>query len=67
MSKLLLTYLFNFLNARQLALRHIHSLTHFNTKLRSRVAWIRSSLLVKIQWQKHHYISEHRCGSVWDL
>jgi hypothetical protein len=34
----------------------------FNTVLRRHVAWIRSSLLVKIQWRKHHYISEHRCG-----
>ncbi len=25
----------------------------FNTILRRLVAWIRSSLLVKIQWQKH--------------
>ncbi len=39
----------------------------FNTVLRRCVAWIRSSLLVKIQWQKHHYISEHGCYSVRDL
>jgi hypothetical protein len=31
------------------------------------VAWIRSSLLVKLQWQEHDYISEHRCGSVREL
>jgi hypothetical protein len=39
----------------------------FNAVLRRCVAWIRSSLLVKIQWQKHHYIAEHGCGSVRDL
>ena len=22
---------------------------------------------MKIQWQKHHYLSQHRCGSVRDL
>ncbi len=33
---------------------------NFNTVFRRCVAWIRSSLFVKIQWQKHHYISEHR-------
>jgi hypothetical protein len=38
--------------------------TCFNSVLRRLVAWIRSSLLVKIQWQKHHYTSEHGCYSV---
>ncbi len=34
--------------------------------LRRLVAWIRSILLLKIQWWKRHYITEHRCGSVLD-
>ncbi len=32
--------------------------TGFNTVLKSLVAWIRSSLLQKIQWLKHYYLSE---------
>ncbi len=37
---------------------------HFNTVLRRLVAWIRSSLLLKIQWWKRHYIYKHGCESV---
>ena len=40
------------------------AVTNFNTVLKSLVAWIRSSLLLKIQWLKHHYLSEHGCYSV---
>ncbi len=43
------------------------SMLIFNTILRRLVAWIRSSLLLKIQWWKRHYISEHGRGSVRDL
>ena len=39
-------------------------ITTFNTVLKRLVVWIRSSLLLKIQWLKHHYLSEHGCYSV---
>jgi hypothetical protein len=28
---------------------------------------VKISLLLKIQWREHDYLSEHRCGSVWEL
>ncbi len=39
----------------------------FNTILKRLVAWISSSLLLKIQWYEHHYLSEHGCHSVWEF
>jgi hypothetical protein len=33
----------------------------FYTVLRRLVAWIRSSLLLKIQWKEHHYLYKHGC------
>ena len=40
------------------------AVTNFNTVLKRLVVWIRSSLLLKIQWLKHHYLSEHGCYSL---
>jgi hypothetical protein len=31
------------------------------TILKGRVAWIKSSLLLRIQWQEHHYLYKHGC------
>ncbi len=31
------------------------------------VAHVKISLLLKIQWQEHDYLSEHGCGSVREL
>jgi hypothetical protein len=31
------------------------------------VAQVKISLLLKIQWREHDYLSEHGCGSVWEL
>jgi hypothetical protein len=52
---------FSFTGHQWFALFIIHPyglyMIHFNTVLRRLVAWIRSSLLVKIQWQKHQYLN----------
>jgi hypothetical protein len=40
------------------------AMVNFNIVLKRRVALIKSSLLLKIQWSKHHYLSEHGCNSV---
>ncbi len=39
----------------------------FNAVLIRLVAQVKISLLLKIQWGEHDYLSEHRCGSVWEL
>jgi hypothetical protein len=40
---------------------------HFNAVLIRLDAQVKISLLLKIQWQEHDYLSEHRCGSVREL
>ncbi len=42
-------------------------MSDFNTLLKRVVACIRSSLLLKIQWIKHHHFSEHWFYSVCGL
>ncbi len=39
----------------------------FNAVLIRLVAQVKISLLLKIQWQEHDYLSEHSCGSVPEL
>jgi hypothetical protein len=39
----------------------------FNIVSKRLVAWIRSSLLLKIQKKDHHYLYEHKCYSVQDF
>jgi hypothetical protein len=39
----------------------------FNAVLIRLVDQVKISLLLKIQWQEHDYLSEHRCGSVQEL
>ncbi len=41
--------------------------TLFNTVFKRRTAWIKSSLLLKIQWKEHHYLYTHRCQIIKDL
>ncbi len=40
---------------------------YFNTILRSHVDWIKSSLLLMIQWKEHHNLYEHGCYRVQDF
>ncbi len=39
----------------------------FNAVLIRLIAQVKISLLLKIKWQEHDYLSEHRCGSVREL
>ncbi len=39
----------------------------FNAVLIRLVDQVKISLLLKIQWPEHDYLSEHRCNSVWEL
>ncbi len=39
----------------------------FNEVLIRLVAQVKISLLLKIQWREHDYLSEHGCGSVREL
>ncbi len=39
----------------------------FKAVLIKLVAQVKISFLLKIQWQEHDYLSEHGCGSVWEL
>ncbi len=40
---------------------------NFNAVLIRLVAQVKISLLLKIQWREHDYLSERRCCSVWEL
>jgi hypothetical protein len=41
--------------------------TNFNAVLIRLVAQVKISLLLKIQWREQDFLSEHGCGSVWEL
>jgi hypothetical protein len=45
----------------------LNSLISFNAVLIRLVAQVNISLLLNIQWREYDYLSEHRCGSVWEL